>query len=125
MKDAICFICHEQGSAFKKQKLLRMERLCERLPNEQPERKQRHSFEWGLHSRCRYGFKCQKLETVDDECKRIARRIEPRLIQAATSGASIYHELLNLCRGDFPSVYRLLEVVHGKAKREQEREEKA
>jgi len=109
-----CMVCHDKGDWQKKAKLQRMELLCSSL-SESAEI--RHSPDMGLrvHSRCRYGLSCTALTSFDNECNLMARQLSGKLAAAAVSeDDSVYHELLELCRGDFPACYRELEFIHNK-----------
>lgn len=109
-----CMVCHDKGDWQKKTKLQRMELLCSSL-SESAEI--RHSPDMGLrvHSRCRYGLSCTALTSFDNECNLMARQLSGKLVAAAVSeDDSVYHELFELCRGDFPACYRELEFIHNK-----------
>lgn len=107
-----CIACHNQGDYMKKFKLLRMEQLCSALEENHDVR---HSPDLGLyvHSNCRYGLSCSTLTDFDNECNAVARRIASRVITAAVmEDESIYHQILELCRGDFPMAYNYIENIH-------------
>ena len=104
-----CVICHDHGDQSKKNKLMRMEQLVRDLPEDDTIR---YPLMWGIHSHCRYGIHCSRLSSFDTECGNITRRIERKVITAALKDEAIYHQILELCRGDFATVYRNLEDIH-------------
>lgn len=107
-----CMICHQHGDSMKKEKLRRMEDICHR--NNLTGDGNSYHFNWGFNSHCRYGLPCPTLRQFDMDCERLAQRVEPLIAQLAKSGSPDYHQVLNLCRGDFPAVYNMLETIHRK-----------
>ena len=108
-----CIICHEPRT-HKKDKLRRIEELCRGFSDDT--HGMSLNVEWGLYSHCRYGLSCHKLNSYDRECRDIASRIERTLIDAILSNDRLYHDIYELCRGDFPSVCSAIEHIHYKFK---------
>ncbi len=103
---APCAICHRNG--LLKQKLLSLKAICGTSQGDI------HQLTWHISSKCRYGLWCDELKQYDNECFRIARGITPALVRIAKTHDKRYQECYELCRGDFPTVCRQLEVLHSR-----------
>ncbi len=117
MNGSPCYVCHNKGDHMIELRLRQMEETCQMAGISKSE--SRHNYMWGIHSHCRYGLSCSDLEQFDRECETLARNVEPYITGLAEAYAkdekyaTAYHEVLDLCRGYFPAVYRQLEMIHG------------
>lgn len=116
MHNSPCYICHNHGDDMLKIKLKRMLDICKNLGIEQSTK--RHDFMWGFNSHCKYGLSCPKLDQFNRECESLAQNVEPYIAGLAEANGidkkynNAYHDVLNLCRGDFPAVYKRLEIIN-------------
>ena len=110
----ICMMCHEKNDTKYLHKLNHLERLLHNAIHSKDLVKYRYiNFMWGIHSHCRYGIHCPTLSNNDSKANRIANDLEAYIVTAALSDdKQLYHDILQLLRGEFPSVYRLVEDIH-------------
>ena len=111
-----CVVCHIPCDTMKRETLRRLEELCHDATDD------RHgircSFLWGLHSRCRYGLTCTKLQQFDSECRLTAGRIERKIVDAVFRSDVTYFKMYKLCRGYFPQVCDELERIRAELKKD-------
>lgn len=112
--NAMCMTCHKKNNTSHIHKLQQIEQLVRHKIRKDDCVNYHHiHFMWGIHSHCPYGIHCTNLEHNDGTANRIARELEPYLVTIAISDdARLYHEILQLLRGEFSSVYRLVEDIH-------------
>lgn len=70
-------------------------------------------FSWQIYDRCKSGLQCDILNRQHKESLRIVNDIEPYLIAISISDdEKLYHDILHLMRGYFPSIYTTMERLH-------------
>ena len=113
-----CAICNNKGDCMMKNHLQSLEQICDNFTPKEPVDDSRHNLMWGIHSHCRYGLTCHDLSQFDRECQQIADSIESKLIAIAKEHDNSYYEILRLLQGYFPSVYRSLEEIYNRNRKE-------
>ena len=112
----MCMACHKKHDTAQLDKLHRM-RYETTHKQIAASNERHHSFMWGIYSHCPYGIACSDLNRTDSQANQIARELEPYLITIAQNDdETLYHQMLQYLRGDFPSVYHTLERIHNTKK---------
>lgn len=115
MKHKICMFCHNNKTEQKKRKLNTIRQLI--IRHRVKPSSERYYFVWGAATRCEYGIPCSKLDIANSSINNLCREIEPYLISIARIGKEdLYYQILNLLRGDFPSVYKEMEKIKNNEK---------
>lgn len=110
----ICQLCRQTDHAG--DKLRQIENFI-RKTRIQPVKINNYRYDWFSEARCRYHIPCNKLNSYNRENDRIEKHIEPYITAIAESGnKTLIHELLNLLRGDYPSVYHMVDIISHKTK---------
>ena len=117
-----CMMCHDKNNSHTESKLRRMEMMLREVePVEDSSYLRRHSFNWSIHHRCKYGISCNDLRNADIRCNDIARRLEDKLVAVAMSDDNqLYFEMLQMLRGDFPNIYHSMEILRAQWKHDNE-----
>jgi len=110
LMNQICLMCRQTSSNTKIQKLHTIKHRIE-LSDIKPSSKIDH-FMWSSNIRCKYGITCPKIQQLNREMNNLCKQIEPYLIAVSEcDDANTYHDILQLMRGDFPSVYSKMEKL--------------
>ena len=113
MPHDICIVCHDKRFHSQLDKINQLEQLI-RLQKIDIDRHKRYaSFTWFINKKCQFGMPCQTLQSKNREALAKASMLEPYLNEIAESdNITLYHNVLNILRGNFPSVYRHMEELH-------------
>ena len=113
MNNQMCAVCRENPADPIKSRIKRISDILRRV---EPTRDNRQSFNWDLNVKCKYGLKCFDAEKTISSIKRTINEIDAKLVTVATDPEEerTYHQVLQLLRGQFPSVYNQLERLHRK-----------
>ena len=110
----LCRVCRET----KPDQILNQLRCIQSLlRNVEPTSNHRYRFNWNYNFKCKYSLPCNKFSSTERNIKNIINDIEDKLVTIAKDeDGKIYHNVLSLIRGYFPSVYTELEKIHFKNK---------
>lgn len=108
MKLLHCMSCHISTS-----ELDRLKRLKDVLYHIEPTNNYSIRFNWYFNPRCKFGVSCNEITKLKRQLERYAEEIEPKLVTLGLSDDdNLYHQVLRLLQGYFPSVYKQLEIIY-------------
>ena len=124
--NSICYTCRSYADNSVLQKLRSIENIVNSVKSGLPpvgsNMNWRH-LEWDTYKRCRFGMSCAELHTYNTKCDAIESRISPYILPIAEHAAdseemmSAYNQILRLCSGSFPRIYRQMETERAKNKK--------
>ena len=108
MMGDVCLFCKAKNKPGETKR--RLENISILLRGEQEERGEFY-LNWGIHFRCTFGMGCPSLDVSRIELMNLARGLNSKMRYLALKGsdAKFYAVLRNL-QGEFPAVYRQMEV---------------
>jgi hypothetical protein len=117
MPHELCMVCHDKHFHTQLEKINQLDQMIRRYNLDIEDQTNRIIFPWFINKRCQFGMHCTTLSFKNNEALAKARKLDPYLQYIAESNdATLYHNTLNLLRGNFPSVYRRMEELHTKSK---------
>jgi len=106
----VCLTCRDNNNTQTK---FRIKKLNELLSNVEPVKSHNYMFNWNFDTKCKYGLRCIEKSRTIANIERDIDVLERKLVAVALdSELRLYHETLNLLRGQFPCVYNLMVRLH-------------
>lgn len=114
--NGMCITCHYDAKSDRVRTMIRLDEMLSRLNLDIKGIKNHLRFNWGSADKCKVGMMCNKTNENQRYYDRYTHELNLKLSAAIEQlkDEKVYHEVLNILRGKFPSVYTYFEREYRK-----------